>query len=201
MTDRLKLVLWIVLLCAVGYSVRSCQGAVNEWRSWESDTTRLFTQMDADRLQRAEDAVEQLSNEAERLRGVAERNGQLLKSLRGTLKVQLDSLGQAQTTSDSLHVALRALETYKAALDQSVQRSAVLEALSRTQDSTIQILTRSERVGWANADSLQALIRRTPKCPRLPLVNVPMPRLGFGYAVTSGGSGVGVGVFVPLGRC
>lgn len=52
------------------------------------------------------------------------------------------------------------------------------------------------------ADLLEKTLRRAPTgCPKVPLLGIPVPRVGAGYAVTTNGSGPAVAVIVPLGGC
>lgn len=203
MKKLLPPLLWLVALVMVVYSVKEAIRAVRETVQFEQDTTRLFTQIEVDAIVRdsARAFAVRSDSVAKSLTALAERQKRSILQLRGIGDSLRRVLGSTTNVPDSLHVAIGLIETLQSASDSLALRSSVLEAIIALRDSQIVHLVQSERLGWRGVDSLQALIRRTPTCRKLPLLGVPVPRFGIGYAVTTGGQGVGIGVMVPLGKC
>lgn len=200
MKKLLVTLLAVAVILTVLYSVKEAVRAIRETAVWEADTTRLFTQVEVDAIVRdsARAFADRSDSVAQSLATLAERQKRSILHLQGvgdSLRWVLDS---ATNAPDSLQIALGLIETLQATSDSLARRSSVLEAIIAAQKSQIVQLSRSERLGWKNVDSLQALIRRTPTCRKIPILGISVPKLGIGYFATTGGHGVGIGVMVPL---
>ena len=192
--------LWVGLVLTIAYSAKEAVRAVRETVQWESDTTRLFTQVEVDAIVRDSARVFAVRSDsvAKRLTVIAERQKRSILHLQGIGDSLRGLLTTSTTPQESLSVALGAIETYRVALDTAQAVIDGYRSIVAVRDSQIVQLSRSERLGWKNVDSLTALIRRTPTCRRIPLLGIPVPKMGLGYAVTTGGQGVGIGVMIPL---
>lgn len=197
---RLPIVLLVVALCVVVVREVQYAGARKDWAIWQADTVRLLADLNVNRsqrliLQRERDSLESLAN---RLLGVANRQSGVIRAYRIAAESLQSALDSSPTPSDSLDVALRLADTYRVALDSAQAESSVLRTYSALRDSQMVRLTRSEVLGWRSADSLAALIRRTPShgCKRF--LGVPLPRLGVGYGLGPRGMGPVVALVVPL---
>lgn len=200
---RLPILLVVVALSVVVVREFQYAGARKDWQNWAKDTTRLLADLNVNRsqrliLQRERDSLETLAN---RLLATANRQYSKIQEYRGVADSLRGVLTTAPDASDSAQVALRLAETYRVALDSAQEESSLLRAYIALRDSQMVRLTQSEALGWRSADSLAALIRRTPKhgCKRL--FGVPLPQLGVGYGLTTKGMGPVVALTIPISGC
>lgn len=198
---RLPILLLVIALSCLVLTTFQHEQQQRLWRVWEADTARLLTDLNVNRsqrviLQRERDSIGLF---AESLKALANRQNVQI----GRFRASGDSLRLLLTTAtpqESLPLALGLAETYRVALDSSLSRSSVLEVFIALRDSQMVRLTQSEALGWRSADSLAALIRRTPKVGCKRLFGVPLPQLGVGYGLTTRGAGPVVALVVPI-RC
>lgn len=190
----------VAVILTVLYSVKEAVRAIRETAVWEADTTRLFTQVEVDAIVRdsARAFADRSDSVAQSLATLAERQKRSILHLQGVGDSLREVLDSATNAPDSLQIALRLIETIGATSDSLARRSSVLEAIIASQQEAVVRLRVSDSLGWKNVDSLQALIRRTPTCRKIPLLGIPAPKVGIGYFATTGGHGVGIGVMVPL---
>lgn len=191
---------YLLLLGALAYFIPSSCANDAKWEAWREDTTRLLRSIDGLKSQRliVERENDSLRTVIGRKSGVAERNATTAQVLRGvaeSLQVALDS---AQSAPESLQIALGRAETLQGAYDTLLVGFVALRGAFLSQSLLTQRLTISEKQAWSAVDSLSALIRRTPGCPRIPLLGIPLPKVGLGVGVGVKGPGVMVGVVVPL---
>lgn len=104
------------------------------------------------------------------------------------------------TLRDSLRYAV---ERYTVAEQDAVYAHLEAQTLRGALDSaqaSIVRLKSTSAVLEARGDSLASVLARAPNpCPKIPLLGIPLPKVGIGYAVTTGGQGLGVALVVPLG--
>lgn len=201
---RLPILLLVVALSCLIVRELQYAGDRKDWRVWSQDTLRLLTDLNVNRsqrviLQRERDSIGLF---AESLKALANRQNVQI----GRFRASGDSLRLLLTTAtpqESLPLTLGLVETYRVALDSSLSRSSVLEAFIALRDSQIVRLTQSEALGWRSADSLAALVRRTPKhgCRKIPIVGISVPTLGIGYGIGPRGAGPVVALTIPIGGC
>lgn len=195
--------LYTALALTVLFSVRSVMRDFREIAQWGADTTRTFDSVEVHRLihdtveavvtrnQQVVDSLQSIANRRSVLRNAAERKGD-------SLLARLDS---AVSESDSLFIALQTAQSYRVALGEATGEIVSLRSIVAQQALSLSRLETDNKTAWADIDSLQSLIRRTPTCRKIPILGISAPKLGIGYFATTGGHGIGVGVFVPLGKC
>lgn len=192
--------LWLCLALTIVFSIRSVVKDIREMVQWSADTARVFDSVEVHRLIR--DTVEALNRQDSiqnaKLVAVAKRNAHLASSARERSDSLLGLLTSSQTPSESLQVTTGALETLQVGYDSLLMAFVSLRGAYLSQSLSLQRLTISEKQAWADIDSLQSLIRRTPTCRKMPFLGIPLPKVGIGYAATTGGQGIGIGVMVPL---
>lgn len=196
----MKKLLPYLLVGGVLFALYASWNAVaKDWGAWEADTTRLFSQVEVDRL--IHDTTEVLNRrdsvETARLLGVAERS----RAGRERLQRVADSLSgvlrEAQTPSDSLDVTLRVIETLQGALGDALGETTALRAAYAAQSLAFQRLKLDNGRAWADIDSLQAVIRRVPRGCRI--LGIPCPERVLGVGITTNGQQTTSGLTVAAG--
>lgn len=201
MKKLLPPLLWLALILTIGFSIKSAVRAIRETAAWEADTTRVYTQIEVDRIAKdSVDAVEArrdterdslmvVANQRAVARWNAQREGDSLRRV----------LQEAHNPSDSLDVTLRLAQRYQVALGEAQGENASLRAVIQSQTLSLVRLKVSEAQAWAHIDSLQALMRRKPGgCKVLGLFACPVPVVAVGLG--SKGLDGFVGVGIPLGH-
>ena len=188
--------LWALLVLTILYSIKEAVRAVRETVQWEADTSRVFTQIEVDRIARdSVVAVETREAEARNnllkladRRAVAGRNAQREgDSLRRVLQ-------EAQNPSDSLQIALETTERYQVALGEAQGENAALRDVIQSQSLSLVRFKTSEAQAWASIDSLQALMRRKPGGCRLLVIPCPVIVGGASAVLSNGTIHTGAGV-------
>lgn len=174
------------------------------WGKWSADTTRVFAQVDSARLLRVErDSLRRFIAERLQLAGREDTAAKYLTRVSRRFRLASDSLGRLlptlQTTSDSLLVTRRRVETLQVALDTLEASQARTEASNSLLRDAVRGLVAdtlrlhvSDSAGWASVDSLRSLVRRAPTGRErwwLPRITA-----GYGAVVSDGTLRVGPGV-------
>jgi len=107
-----------------------------------------------------------------------------------SLRFWRDSAGKAQA---NFGVVIRAVADYRIAFD-SLAEAFQLQELAA---SRFRVAYEKEH---QRAELLSATLEAAPiGCKKV--LGLPIPKVGLGYAATTGGTGWAVGVFVPIGGC
>lgn len=113
-------------------------------------------------------------------------------TLRDSLRFWRDSATVAQFGAET---ALRLSETLQGSLDSLTVAFEAQQAAA----AHFRLAYEGER---DRGDSLVAVLRTMPVgCKRLPLLGIPVPVVGIGYALTPKGIAPAVALTVPLGKC
>lgn len=199
----MRLAGWAIILVSVAVIVLSIRAVVKDFKDsgvFDADTSRTFTTIEVDRLLEAQkhvyrDSLRSAREVAQKASLRDFRAGQAIQQVAESLQVALDSATDAR---DSLQVAITLAETYRMALDTTQQAFARLMASGEADRLTILSLEGSLAKEREHTDSLSALVRRTPKGCRIPLLGLKCPTLVVGGVVTRQGVDVGVGFGIPL---
>lgn len=191
---------YLLLLGALAYFIP--QGCANDraWEAWQADTQRLLRSIDGMKSQKL--ILERENDSLRKAIGnkvvVAERNANLARGAKAEADSFRALLDSSQNAPDSLQNALWLAERLGVAYDSLNSAYHGIREAFLAQSLLTQRLTVSEKQAWSAVDSLSALIRRTPGCQRIPILGIPVPKVGIGVGVGLKGPGLMLGVVVPL---
>lgn len=201
MKKLLPPLLWLTVLACLFFGIRSAVRSAGQWAVWDASADRTLFEVDSLKRLRTQDsvAIDSLRRVGKQALANADRQHRSVLQLKGTADSLVALLDSATDTPESLWVTTRALETTQAALGEALSENASLRASYAAQSILTQRLTVSEKQAWGAVDSLVALVRRVPGCPKIPILGISVPKVGIGVGVGIKGPGVMVGVVVPLG--
>lgn len=113
-------------------------------------------------------------------------------TVRDSLRYWRDSASVAQTVAETALNALQARQTELGALRGQLEAETALAGHLR---DALTLQT-------SRADGLEATLRKMPVgCRRIPVLGIPIPKVGIGAALTTHGLEPAVAIIVPLGGC
>lgn len=180
----------LIALLSVGYGV----WRDHEASGWHDDAVAARVGWDMQKVETA-----RVLKDNQRLTAFMDSSVQVANHYRDTPRPP-KPLSPDTTLRDSLRYAVeRYTVAEQDALYAHLEAQTLRGALDSAQASIVR-LRGSVGLLEARGDSLASVLARAPNpCPKIPILGIPLPRVGIGYALTARGAGPAVAVIIPLG--